>query len=170
VRAALIAAGADLFARRGPSAVSVRQVAEAAAVNHGLVHKYFGSKEGLLREVLASLSLAAAQQVEQFDSIGALYEDDSPARRHGRILAYLILEGRDPSELTTAFPTMQVLVDRFEAGGLSRADARQRAVEVTALVLGWQFFEPFLGAAAGLRGSPRTRDAMLSDAIMRLLR
>ena len=46
---------ADLFAERGPAATSIRDVAKRAAVNHGLIHRHFGSKERLVGAVLAYL-------------------------------------------------------------------------------------------------------------------
>src|SRR5690349_5044299 len=55
VKPAILDAAAELFAARGPRAVSVRDIASHAGVNHGLVHRHFGSKEAVLRAVLTSL-------------------------------------------------------------------------------------------------------------------
>jgi len=52
VRNALLDAAAALFAARGVAAVSVRDVAAHAGVNHGLVHRHFGSKHALFTAVL----------------------------------------------------------------------------------------------------------------------
>ncbi|MER7364027.1 TetR/AcrR family transcriptional regulator [Nonomuraea wenchangensis] len=51
-RAELLAAAAELIRQRGPDNVSLRQIAEAAGVAHGLVAHYFGSYAALVREVL----------------------------------------------------------------------------------------------------------------------
>ena len=56
VRKALISAAARCFAGRGIGAVSVREIAKEAGVNHGLVHRHFGSKDGLVHETLAALA------------------------------------------------------------------------------------------------------------------
>ena len=45
----LVAAARPLFASRGPSAVSLREVAAAAGVNYGLIYQYVGTKDDLLR-------------------------------------------------------------------------------------------------------------------------
>lgn len=51
VMAALIEAAADLFAEKPPGRVSIREIAEHAGVNHGLIHRHFGSKHGLIKSV-----------------------------------------------------------------------------------------------------------------------
>jgi AcrR family transcriptional regulator len=80
VESALIAAAADLFATRSPSSVSVRDIASAAGVNHGLVHRYFGSKDALLGAVLRSLADQVAQAVlsasDPFEELGVGAEPD----------------------------------------------------------------------------------------------
>ena len=48
VKSALEDATADLLAEVGPSALSLREVARRAGVNHGQIHHYFGSKRSLL--------------------------------------------------------------------------------------------------------------------------
>ena len=52
MRAALLDAAATLFSARGPASVSVRDIAAHAGVNHGLVHRHFGSKQALVAGVL----------------------------------------------------------------------------------------------------------------------
>ncbi|MFO7557486.1 MAG: helix-turn-helix domain-containing protein, partial [Desulfobacterales bacterium] len=46
---ALIRAAAELFSEKGVEAVSLRKIAVRAGVNHGLIHRHFGSKEALRR-------------------------------------------------------------------------------------------------------------------------
>jgi AcrR family transcriptional regulator len=48
----ILRAARELFAERGYARTTVRSVAAAAAVNQGLIHHYFGSKEQLYREAL----------------------------------------------------------------------------------------------------------------------
>src|SRR4051812_47172542 len=173
VRAALVEAGGELFASRGPARVSVREVAERAGVNHGLVHHYFGSKDGLLAAVLDQLASAATEEMiasERRRSTAALYAADGPSARHGRIVAHVILEGRDPAQLKTSFPSIEVLVQRLRNTGMPNRRARERAAQVLAVVLGWQLFEPFLTAAAGLDVSDRTRRRMLDDTVRAVMR
>src|SRR5438105_15303177 len=56
VRSLLVSALVELLKTRSIDAVSVRDVAAAAGVNHGLVHRYFGSKAGLVEAAVEQLS------------------------------------------------------------------------------------------------------------------
>ena len=52
-RAALVAAGRELFSTRGYSAVSTEELVRAAGLTRGaLYHQFRGGKEDLFREVL----------------------------------------------------------------------------------------------------------------------
>jgi TetR/AcrR family transcriptional regulator len=67
-RARILEAAEDLFAGRGLTGTTLREVAERAEVNSALVHYYFGTKEGLYREVLFTVAAdvgAMASRVEE---------------------------------------------------------------------------------------------------------
>src|SRR5690242_2767504 len=51
VMAAVLDAATELFADKGPDAVTVREVADRASVNHALIHRHYGTKQELLRVV-----------------------------------------------------------------------------------------------------------------------
>jgi AcrR family transcriptional regulator len=172
VRSSLLEAASTLFAERGPRNVSVRQIAETAGVNHGLVHYYFGSKDGLLTAVLDQCAAAVADEVVDVgvEDPSRLYGVGGAAERHGRILAHVILDARDPRDVQSDFPTLRVLIERLEQRGLDPVLARQRAAQVTALVLGWQLFHPFLVAAAQLEdGATEHENDALWSAVATLL-
>ncbi|MCX5341859.1 TetR family transcriptional regulator [Streptomyces sp. R-74717] len=52
-RRRLLEAARDLFAERGYEGTTVRSIAERAGANQALLFRYFGSKQGLLTEVVA---------------------------------------------------------------------------------------------------------------------
>jgi TetR/AcrR family transcriptional regulator, repressor for neighboring sulfatase len=113
VSIALIEAAIELFAERGPAAVSVREIATRAGVNHGLVHRHFGSKEGLLSAVLQFLAEGLAGELRRGRGSSAKRPLGPRAfrasRKHGaywRILAHSILQGVGPVELQAKFPVM----------------------------------------------------------------
>ena len=60
VSAAVLEAASQLFAEKGPAATSIREVAARAGVNHGLLHRHFGSKRQLLAGTLQHLADTAA--------------------------------------------------------------------------------------------------------------
>ena len=169
VQASLIETAADLFAERGPRAVSVREVADAAGVNHGLVHHYFGSKAGLVTAVLDHLAREATEEINRHEPLAVFYAEGGATARHGRIVAHLLLEGSDPAELKSGFPGFEALIGRCRDEGMTPKDARRRAAQVVALVLGWQLFEPYLTAAADLPATEHARRAVLDDGVARLL-
>lgn len=159
VVAAVLAAAADLFADRGPAATSIRDIAARSKVNHGLVHRHFGSKENLVGAVLDHLGTtttallqtgAPAPEVEQaFD-------------RHIRVLARALLDGYQVGQLQTRFPGVSQLLDEVRSRHDSELDARVAVANAVALQLGWRLFEPFLRSAAGIG---EMTDADLQQAI-----
>lgn len=169
VQEALITAAAELFARRGPKAVSVREVAAAAGVNHGLVHHYFGGKDELVEAVLDHLAQRAAEEVATHEDASVIYADGGPTAVHGRIVAHLLVSGTDLSRLRHSFPAMDALRQRFRDGGLPPEEASERSAQVVAMIMGWQLFEPFLAEANDLELTPESRRRILDDALRRLV-
>jgi AcrR family transcriptional regulator len=147
-RELLIESALRLIAERGVAGVSVRDVAADAGVNHGLVHRYFGSKDALVHAAVERIALL-------------IYDPDSPAsaawfferlRAHPELavlVARACLDG--PHELLTyAAPPpalLDALLDKL------RPFARQAGVDPavinagwTAAMLGWHVFAPMLRA------------------------
>lgn len=161
VRRALVDAAATLMAERGPS-VSVRDVAAAADVNHGLVHRHFGSKQALLAEVMDALSaelsdvLPPPTEDETLEMLLPPVFAATRDRRYWRVLARAVLEGHDPQQLQGSFPivTRIAAAVRRRLGLPDRGDAPDLADSITAgLVgtgLGLVMFEPYLRAATGV--------------------
>src|SRR3954454_5152794 len=78
-RARLIAAAADLFARKGFHAVSAEAVADAADRTTGALYSHFGNKEGLLLALLESWHAQTLTEIEA--------ELDTEPDVDGRLLA-----------------------------------------------------------------------------------
>ena len=150
--AALLDAAGRQLAARGAAGVSIRSVAAAARVNHGLVHRHFGSKDALVAAVLDDLAERLAARVAAApNGAGWLVDpDDVVLDRFWRILARTILDGGDPAALQRHYPVVAGLVERMVRRGVAEDRARLAAARITAFALGWLVFEPFLEAAAGL--------------------
>lgn len=53
-KAAILAAARRLFAERGITVVSIRDIADAAGVSHGLIQQYFGTRESMIAGIIKS--------------------------------------------------------------------------------------------------------------------
>jgi TetR/AcrR family transcriptional regulator, repressor for neighboring sulfatase len=147
VVAAVIRSAADLFAERGLAATSIRDVAARSRVNHGLIHRHFGSKDALVAAVLDHLGQHLAQLLAD-GADGSAFTD--AVDRQLRVLAYASLDGYPVGELQSRFPTMGVLLDAVRPQHPSELSARLAAAHTIALQLGWCLFGDFLRASTGL--------------------
>jgi TetR/AcrR family transcriptional regulator, repressor for neighboring sulfatase len=147
VVAAVLESAADLFAERGPAATSIRDIAARSRVNHGLIHRHFGSKDGLVGAVLDHLGqhLAALLADQAEGSVVGEAVD-----RQLRVLARTSLDGYSIGELQSRFPTMELLLETVRAQHSSELGARLAAAHTIALQLGWCLFGDFLRASTGL--------------------
>jgi AcrR family transcriptional regulator len=154
-RAALLAAAERLVADGGPSALSVRAVADAAGTTTRAVYSLFGSKEGLLVEALAGDAFRFL-----FTEIARLEETDDPVsdlidvgllvfrrlvREHPalyRIAFQRIVPGLDagPQLVATRQKAWNQLVAKVERLGalglLGSRPAAEAAVEFNAMMEG----------------------------------
>ena len=98
-RARLVAAAADLFARKGFHAVSSEAVADAAERTTGALYSHFGGKDGLLlalveqwKQESADRILARVEQASSLESrLRSLWTDSiAPHEEHGD--GWLLLE------------------------------------------------------------------------------
>jgi TetR/AcrR family transcriptional regulator, repressor for neighboring sulfatase len=147
VVAAVLKSAADLFAERGPTATSIRDIAAHSSVNHGLIHRHFGTKDKLVGAVLDYLGQHLAELLaEKADGskIGAAVE------RQLRVIARVSLDGYAIGELQSRFPTMEILLDAARARHSTELDARLAAAHTIALQLSWCLFGDFLRASTGL--------------------
>lgn len=85
-RAAIKAAGAELFATRGYRATGVRDIADLARCNQALVSYHFGGKGGLYDEILGD----AVAEAKRLAREGDLASSDYPERELVRILSRAI--------------------------------------------------------------------------------
>ncbi|MEZ0362313.1 TetR/AcrR family transcriptional regulator [Mycobacterium sp. pUA109] len=147
VAAAILAAATDLFAERGPAATSIRDIAAAAKVNHGLVFRHFGTKERLVGAVLDHLG---ASLTELLKPEASPQEVDRAVDRHLRVMARALLDGYPAGQLQSRFPNVALLLEQVQPRHDSDRSARLAVANAVALQLGWRLFEPFLRSAAGI--------------------
>lgn len=155
VRRALVDAAAELFAARGVASVSVRDIAAAAGVNHGLVHRHFGSKEALRAEVMDHLAAAIDADVGELpddfpfsDLVGLVFLRAASHSAYFKILARAMLDGEDPRLLQSRFPVVRRLVAAARAAEVQSPE--HVIAQRLAQGLGWMVFERYIRAATGL--------------------
>jgi AcrR family transcriptional regulator len=150
---ALVEAARALFAVHGPDAVSLRDIARAAGVNHGLIHHYIGSRDDLLRLVFDRSTEQARRQVEGSDDITsalrALRSLGEGSSDYSRLLAWALLEGHDPAEFHGRSAALDAVV---RAGGDDSRDLRVALAMAMVQALGWKLFGRYALVAAGLDG------------------
>lgn len=174
-RDALLRAAAVLFAERGAEAVSTREIASAANVNNGLIHRHFRTKDALLREVLEGLSSEISsvnQSGSETDVLLRLFHGVREHETYWRLLARTMLDGQPVDRLQRTFPTMERVIEligdlQARGQGVPGADPRTVAAMVGAVAFGWLVFEPWLLAASGFAGDER--DTVGRD-VIRLVR
>jgi AcrR family transcriptional regulator len=144
---AVAEAGYDLFVERSPSAVSLREIAAAAHVNLGLIHRYVGSKDDVIALVLARHT-RQAQAIAELGPRDLMHQvADAVVNRPstGRLIAGMILDGVDVTALKDDFPLLEQLA--------KNSDATSAALSY-ALALGWEVFGPSLIAALETSADP----------------
>lgn len=159
----LMAAAAELLGEVGPRATSVRMVADRAGVNHGLVHHYFSSKDGLLRAAMASLvdahEIWAREQSEgsPFPAPLALLGD----RRYLAAVVRCVLDDEMDlarTELDRGVSVPRATLDHLVTRRGGSPDARTKALVALgmAMEMGWAALEPFLFAVTGTSNDEAT--------------
>lgn len=148
VIAAVLQAAGELFAEKGPAATSIREVAARAGVNHGLLHRHFGSKRQLLAATLQNLADTAAELRET----GAPIEELEAVHEHqARVMVRSTLDGFPVEELQQRFPGMEAFLEQVRAGQGDERTARLLAAHGMALQVGWGLLGPTLRVAFGLQ-------------------
>lgn len=150
----LVAAAADLLGEVGPRAMSVRQVAERAGVNHGLVHHYFGGKDGLLRAAMRHLVEEHERWARDVSAGGPFPVPFALGRdqRYLRAVVRALLDGERDLALTELSSGVSVPRQAMDAEvkrrGLDTPDTDTKAAVAAAMALemGWAALESFIFA------------------------
>ena len=125
VRADLLRAARELFAKRDFTATSVREIAAAARVNPAMIHYHFGDKDGLYRAMLQETLGPVLQKVQELvDRSGR----DSQASIHDALEAVMTMLAHEPwvarlivrEVLAEEGPFRELFIREFAAKGGGR--------------------------------------------------
>lgn len=173
---ALLDSAIALFADHGPASVSIRDVARHAGVNHGLVHRHFGTKDDLLRravEVGSASLLPGALSPQGFDLdevVQAVHHLSSAPR----LIARALVDDVPIGSVRRSFPVMRGLLAEIRTlppssrpSGL--ADPRLASAAAGALVSGSAIWGGWLRDALGLEHNDDTVLSGVADLARQLL-
>lgn len=176
---AILWAAAELFARHGPTKVSLRSVAAAAGVSYGLIYRFYHTKENLLSSVVELLATSGTGYVaEQPDVYAAIRNTlGSDAGRWGRMISWAVLDGVSPADL---FRNVRVGGYRQHIETLwaapvpptirRRFDSHVVACLVTLLTEMWTTHQPYLSRIAGADAiAPEEQNAQVVEMLQLLV-
>jgi AcrR family transcriptional regulator len=143
---AVVEAASELFAARGPAAVSLRDVATRADVTLSQIHRHIGTKADLLAAVLeADLaaqrppSFADGEDVPIAAWLRGAFEPRFPADTRTRLHARTILDGFELPQLQARFPGIERTADLLRTS-IPDDQARVRAALLASFFAGWRLF------------------------------
>ncbi|GAB1821127.1 TetR/AcrR family transcriptional regulator [Herbidospora sp. RD11066] len=167
-RAELLTAAALLIREHGPDAVTLRQIAEAAGVAHGLVTHYFGTYAALVREVLTAENdrievavrerIRAEQGVPTAAGITGVLFDTLADERYLRLFVWAEMNagyrGSVRPELVELIDAIEAGIREALAGGPVPTRARIEAVALIGLSAAYGFAIGGRSWLAGLGHDP----------------
>jgi AcrR family transcriptional regulator len=180
----ILDAAERLLDRKGPDGFGLAELGRAAGVSFGLIHHYFGGKEGLLREVLRRTLRQMGREIRRIQETGAFWDPNAPAvvvvfdtylRKPGfaRLMAWgllkdLLVAEEVSLEVQRDREALDTLVDRLRDGmpGASRVDAAALTTLLTSAVLGFNLLRPLL---VQTRGWNSRSDEILREQLVRAM-
>lgn len=188
-RAAILRAARELFAARGLDTVTVRDIAAQAGVTHALVHRYFGTKEEVVAEILRR-EMQAASAIPVVTGLSAVDPLEvvrrmvlyglTDARTSLQLITRAELAGLEPEKMLDEndFRPIGLMADwlkkqQAESGGRppGAPDAALTGAVIGGVIFSMQILGPWLAAAVGLEpGDLDDRREEIVDILMELVR
>jgi AcrR family transcriptional regulator len=180
----ILDAAEALLDRKGPDGFGLAELGRDAGVSFGLIHHYFGGKEGLLRAVLRRTLRQIGREIRRIEDTGQFWEQSAPAvvvvfdtylRKPGfaRLMAWGLLKGllnveEVSLEVQRDREALDAMVDRLRDGmpGASRIDAAALTTLLTSAVLGFNLLRPLL---VQTRGWNSRSDEILREQLVRAM-
>lgn len=164
VHESLLDAAVKLMSERGNTDVALREIAREANVNHGLVHRHFGTRHDLLIAILQRHSEIGANFLRDADDIDSAIDKlwaHPNMIESSKLVASALLEGVEPEKIAVGHAFLR-LEQLLEDNALEHADKRAAtAVAISCIILGWGIFGDYLTAKAGVEESKKLRAGVL---------
>jgi AcrR family transcriptional regulator len=144
----LINAAIKLLHTQNAAEISVRQIAQLADVNHGLIHSYFGSKANLFAKVARRLLDVVVQQVVTRENIAS-----DPLSLEAKLVVnigiWMLTTGESPTKMGIDGTVMKALTGNFvKVDGVSADSAETLSFIALAIICAGQIV-PMLGVDIG---------------------
>jgi AcrR family transcriptional regulator len=180
----ILDAAERLLDRKGPDGFGLAELGRDAGVSFGLIHHYFGGKEGLLRAVLRRTLREMGREIRRIQDSGEFWDPNAPAvvvvfdtylRKPGfaRLMAWgllkdLLVAEEVSLEVQRDRDAIDAMVDRLRDGmpGASRIDAAALTTLLTSAVLGFHLLRPLL---VQTRGWNARSDEILREQLVRAM-
>jgi AcrR family transcriptional regulator len=177
VRSLLVAALVELLKHQSVETISVRDVARAAGVNHGLVHRYFGSKAQLVEAAVEQLSAEIHRGSPDHPAMSAA--TFAYFRAHPEIAAFVaracldgpraLLAHAAPPRARLAAIVAPISAALEKMGMAGQIDPHLVNALASAALLGWFVFQPLLASGFGLPADADEQLARLLALVDQLL-
>ena len=144
----LIAAAIELLKKKNAAEISVRQIAQLADVNHGLIHSYFGSKANLFAKVASKLLDIVTQQLVTRSTIVST-PLSVEAKLFVNIGIWMLTTGESLKKTGVDGSIMKLLTENFSnSDGVSSDSAETLAFIAVSMICAGQMV-PLLGLPIG---------------------
>lgn len=187
-KSSILQAARRLFADRGISDVSIRDIASAAGVSHGLVQQYFGTRarmvEGIIESEIADFGnltppVEEGRQDCPLENIRSMLANgDNRFRDFARLITRAELEGIEPGKMldpSVPTPAMQMAASIRELKTTATAscgelDPRLVSAYINASLFAFATMAPWLMASVGLKPEDyEARRHEIADITVRLI-
>lgn len=175
VSEALLEAAAALASARGSGHVTVREIAARAGVNQALVHRYFGSKQNLMRAAIRRAQERLAGRIEEVPDVvegaAAIVRASLAERELIATLTRASLDGMF-ADIPAGNPPMAVLLERFRReapgrGGEGRHDVRAVLACLSAATVGYAVLGDYIRHSTDLDGLSDDEVEVMLVAVLR---
>ncbi len=144
----LIKAAIELLQTQNAAEISVRQIAQVADVNHGLIHSYFGSKANLFAKVAKRLIDIVIEQVVTRENMTS-----DPLSLEAKLVVnigiWMLTTGESPKTMGIDGTVMKALTGNFEkVDGVSADSAGILSFIALSIICAGQIV-PMLGVDVG---------------------
>jgi AcrR family transcriptional regulator len=160
---AILDAAQELFAQRGYTAVTIREIAAAAGVSHALVHRYLGAKEDVYRAMLVrsetEIRDAAPNEDDLLEATRLMLREATLRQRgHVQLIVSSALHGTSQEKSGVRFAATERLLEIAQEVAAAEGDARDPdtpdarfvIASIVAMLLGWSAGREWLLQVVGL--------------------